>query len=347
MQQTPNISSAAYIRKELAEFAELLGGRYGTDIERLWWDHYPNGCGMGAPGGFRSACPNGSFPGAYGEVIDAVRREAPGTLITNGPDSGNTGYAQSEGNGLYPVWNGCSLDPTYPLPNKVCKRYSSDGPVWQPRQTPSSLQLNPPQWFWHPKTDFTIMSPSAIWDKWVQTVGGGSHWLLNVPPNSSGLIPAEYHAAVKAFGDGFRQSLGAPVAELSNHTGPCSTPIVLSLRAPGVSARGRVDMVQVREDVREHGQKIASYALDALYANGTWAQLKLSPRVADDAEHTTPAGQTVGHRVVDLLEEPLPAGVTAIRFRCLSLGKGITDATVRIRSFLATARPAFAQGGTQ
>ena len=86
MQQQPKVNSSAFVAKELAMFRELLTGRYG-DIERTWWDHYPFGCGMSAPGGFRSSCPKASFPGAYAEVIAAVRSEAPHLLITNGPDA--------------------------------------------------------------------------------------------------------------------------------------------------------------------------------------------------------------------------------------------------------------------
>eukprot|EP01052_Picozoa_sp_SAG31_P025566 SAG31_NODE_2248_length_6093_cov_4.382716_4_plen_92_part_00 len=50
MQQHPKINGSTFVAKELAMFRELLTGRYG-DIERVWWDHYPDGCGMRSPGG--------------------------------------------------------------------------------------------------------------------------------------------------------------------------------------------------------------------------------------------------------------------------------------------------------
>ena len=124
---------------------------------------------------------------------------------------------------------------------------------------------------------------------------GGSHYLLNVPPNSSGLVPAAFHTTLKAFGDGLRSSIGSPVAQLTNHSGPCSTPIVLILpsigAAAGLNQKGfgrapsrKVELIQAREDLR-HGQKIAKYAYDALLANGTWVELKVAarPSVSNDA----------------------------------------------------------------
>ena len=147
-------------------FRELLTGRYG-DIERTWWDHYPFGCGMSAPGGFRSSCPKGSFPGAYAEVIAAVRSEAPHLLITNGPDAANTLDRSAAGNGYYPVWNTCELDPKFPPSMKVCKRFGPGLETWMPRQAPDSIQNDGRDWFWHPGANLTAMSASLIWERWL------------------------------------------------------------------------------------------------------------------------------------------------------------------------------------
>eukprot|EP01052_Picozoa_sp_SAG31_P025568 SAG31_NODE_2248_length_6093_cov_4.382716_6_plen_486_part_00 len=188
------------------------------------------------------------------------------------------------------------------------------------------------------------------------TVGGGSHYLLNIPPNSSGLIPEAYHTIAKEFGEGLRSSIGSPVAQLSNRSGPCHEPIILSIP----SSAKAVDMIQIREDVR-HGQKIAKYALDALTPNGTWSQLEVRLRptepnaATEDVEGVShgevgrpcppacPAIQeTVGHRVVDILKEPLGKEVKAVRFRCIAVNS-TGDDTIYIASFLATAAPAFAR----
>jgi alpha-L-fucosidase len=347
MQQQPRINSSAFVAKELAMFRELLTGRYGNDIQTTWWDHFPYGCGMSAAGGFRSSCPVGAFPRAYPSFIEAVRTMAPQLLITNGPDAGNS-RARAPGNGDYPVWNTCSLDPQYPAPMKVCKSYGPGQPIWQPRQTPDSIQNDGRDWFWHPHLNITTMTASHIWQRWLTTVGGGSHYLLNVPPNSSGLIPEAYAAVAKAFGDGLRSSIGSPVAQLADHSGPCSTPVVLRLPpASGVKSRA-VDTIQVREEVWQHGQRIAGYALDALAENGTWIPLSVEqrPRVPNGAQtglvgSTPPLQLTVGHRVVDVLKEPLKPNVKAVRFRCLSIVNGTSDDKIYLASMLATSQPTF------
>lgn len=348
MQQQPSINSSAFVAKEIAMFKELLGGSYGDDIERTWWDHYPDGCGMSASGGFRSSCPKGAFPTAYEEVIAAVRKDAPHVLITNGPDAANLRDQSVEGNGYYPIWNSCELDPNFAQSMRVCKKFGPGLPTWVPRQAPDSIQSGPhgQDWFWHPDANISIMTASHIWQRWVEIVGGGSHYLLNVPPNSSGLIPQAYADVVKVFGDGLRSSIGSPVAQLANHSGPCETPVVLNLPPGGERA---VDLILVREDVSTHGQKIAKYALDALQANGAWSTLTVEqrPGVPNAAElgGIPPLQLTVGHRVVDLLKAPLGKDVKAVRFRCLSVN-GTGDNRIHIASLLATSRPVFSDAVT-
>lgn len=381
MQQQPNISVSAFLAKELAMFGELLSSRYGDDIERTWWDHYPYGCGMTAPGGFRSSCPKGAFPSDYADAIAAVRRDASHLLITNGPDAANALDRSIEGNGYYPVWNSCDLDPKFPPAMRICKRLGPGFPTWMPRQIPDSIQVKPVDWFWHTDRNGSVMKPAEIWERWLMTVGGGSHYLLNVPPNSSGVIPEAFHSAVKLFGDGLRESIGSPVAQLANHSGPCSTPVVLQLPRTGellVGGEGayggggntsKVQLIQVREDV-SFGQRVAKYAYDARLANGSWVELKVAPRpsvpneesfitsvvggtaaVAAQAQASLgrpcppacpPLQETVGHRVVDVLAEPLGEGVRAVRFRCLAVANGTTADAIYISSMLVAPKPSFA-----
>eukprot|EP01047_Picozoa_sp_COSAG01_P062570 COSAG01_NODE_7975_length_2968_cov_1.410945_5_plen_458_part_00 len=384
MQQQPNISASAFLAKEMAMFGELLSSRYGGEIERTWWDHYPYGCGMTASGGFRSSCPKAAFPSGYADAIAAVRHDAPHLLITNGPDAANALDRSIAGNGYYPVWNSCELDPKFPRSMRICKQFGPGHATWMPRQVPDSIQVKPVDWFWHKDRNGSVMKPAEIWDRWLMTVGGGSHYLLNVPPNSSGLVPEDFHTAVKLFGDGLRESVGSPVAQLANVSVPCYTPIVLQLPTAGAEelaieggggrANGgagttsKVQLIQVREDV-SIGQRIAKYAYDAQLANGTWVELKVAPRPSLPNEDSAsieygdaasvprqvrenlgrpcppacpPLQQTVGHRVVDILAEPLAEEVSAVRFRCLAVANGTTADTIHLASMLVAPKPSFA-----
>ena len=67
LKTTSSYSAEAFIEAQLGMLKELLTN-YGTDyVSRLWWDHYPSGCGGLAP------CPNGSFPDAWPQFVNLVR----------------------------------------------------------------------------------------------------------------------------------------------------------------------------------------------------------------------------------------------------------------------------------
>jgi hypothetical protein len=305
----PTVPDAdAFVDQQIAFYDELLGGRYGH-IERLWWDHYPGGCGG------LSACPNNSFPQGYERIIEHIRKVSPTTLISNGPDVqwvGNT-----KGTGTYPVWNYCDLDPKTPTtPN--CKSFGPRGQRWMPRMEGYTIQKGG-NWFWHEGE--VGLTAAQIWTHWKQAVGRGTHLLLNVPPNSTGLIPDAYREQLNTFGSALRETMSSPtwspgntdvvgmVAQEGNVTVACSSDqatnyAVLGVR-PDLAAGATVDMVQLREQVAgENGrQVIGEFHLDVQVAGKAWQPVK----------GIEIHGQTVGHRVVSLFDEAVE-NCTAVRF---------------------------------
>jgi alpha-L-fucosidase len=292
----------AFIDQELAFYDELLGGTYGH-IERVWWDHYPGGCSGLA------ACPNNSFPQGYRRIIDHIRRISPTTLISNGPDAqwvGNT-----KGTGTYPVWNACDLDPTKSAPFCNTSSWGPGGGTWMPRMEGYTIQKGG-DWFWH--HGLAPLNATEIWQHWKLSVGRGTHLLLNVPPNSTGLIPDTYRAELAAFGSALKATLAqatqvsggvGEIASVANVSAACSSggaggasfnAVVLALPAAGVL----VDMVQLRESVGRFGQRVPEYVLEVqAEVDGQWSQLS-------GAEVH---GETIGHRVVDLFDGVKSTGV--------------------------------------
>lgn len=87
------LSAEEFVTAQLGMLTELLTN-YGTDyVSRLWWDHYPSGCGGLAP------CPDGSFPAAWPRFIELVRKLSPSTIICPGPDC--DGHQGESGLGKY------------------------------------------------------------------------------------------------------------------------------------------------------------------------------------------------------------------------------------------------------
>jgi hypothetical protein len=174
-----------------------------------------------------------------------VKAISPATLISNGPDSqwvGNT-----RGTGAYPIWNYCQLDTE--VTSKFCGAFSAQGSTYMPRMEGFSLQKSG-HWFWHGTGLERAMNASEIAGHWLKTVGRGTHWLLNVPPNSSGLIPQDYVDELTKFGTALTATIDAPLGSVGNASATCIDGggagefVTLVLGAPAA-----VDMVQLREDV--------------------------------------------------------------------------------------------------
>jgi alpha-L-fucosidase len=56
-----------------------------------------------------------------------------------------------------------------------------------------------PGWFWHASEDSRVKTPAQLVDIYYKSVGRNGVLLLNIPPNSKGLISAEESAALKEF----------------------------------------------------------------------------------------------------------------------------------------------------
>ena len=129
----------------------------------------------------------------------------------------------------------------------------------------------------------------------------GSNYILNVPPDTSGSIPEYFANELAALGAALRASFGAPLAQTAGgrlRCGPETTDHVV-LSVAGVA----FDAVQCREDLRE-GQRIAQYALEWQDGAGAWYSLGKGVH-----------GQTVGHRVIDVVA--LRTEAVALRFTCV------------------------------
>ena len=324
MLQKPTPTTEQFVQQELTMYDELLGGSQYGHIERIWWDHYPYACGG------LSSCPSGSFPASYNRIVEHVRKISPTTIISNGPDSqwvGNT-----RGVGAYPIWNYCSLDTE--VSSKFCGAWSPHGPIYMPRMEGYSLQRSG-HWFWHDTGLEQALNASEIWGHWLRTVGRGTHWLLNVPPNSTGVIPEAYVKQLTIFGSALAATLERPVAIVHNVSascGPGGGSITLSLGA--VVA---VDMVQLREDVANTGQTVANYTLEAHSPAKGWLPLSPSsdPEVAAGGSGVN--GQTIGHRVVDVFPA-LEGGCDKLRWRCTAAGQQEGGGVAHLASFSAHVR---------
>lgn len=161
---------------------------YGP-IWELWWD--------GA---------NGEGPDGKKQVYDwkrfekTVRQLSPSTVIFSdiGPDIrwvGNENGIAGETN-----WNtldtaGFKRGAGAP-PNDTLQRGNILGQNWIPAECDVSIR---PGWFYHAAEDAKIKSPQQLFDLYLKSVGRGANLLLNVPPDSRGLITVKDSIALAGF----------------------------------------------------------------------------------------------------------------------------------------------------
>jgi alpha-L-fucosidase len=161
---------------------------YGP-IWEMWWD--------GA---------NGEGPNGKKQVYDwkrfenIVKQYSPKTVVFSdiGPDIRWVGNE----NGIAgdPNWNfldaaGFKRGEGAP-PTDTLNHGNYYGKKWMPAECDVSIR---PGWFWHANEDAKVKTPQQLFAIYLKSVGRGANLLLNVPPDSRGLINDKDVAALLGF----------------------------------------------------------------------------------------------------------------------------------------------------
>ena len=346
------VPTSVFVHQQLGMTSELLSN-YGT-ISRLWWDHYPRGCAGWA------ACPNGSFPEAWPQFINLVRRLSPTTIICPGPDcTGHAGDGDHEsGNGWYPAWLSCQPNRRVSEMYLSCDEHDASAvhSGFSPFEATATMANG---WFCKGNGSATV-DPSPLhgisshaesakntfwdarrmWDSYMASVGIGWINTLNSPPCTTGRLPDPLVLSMSTFGKSLRGLLlpiAPPVENVSVACGPDAPAIVLDLLG---HASGAVDFnaLMIREDLST-GQRIKSYTIET-YAQPHvgWATLPSCTGAAQcDPFGRGPGGvhgRSVGARMIDFVGgAQRPVSARKVRLRCTS--SIAPDGRARIRSFSA------------
>lgn len=197
----PQYGSSGYNDVYVNTMKEAVG-TYGPVFE-MWWD--------GA---------NGEGPNGKKQEYDFARFEkeirsiAPGAVVFSdiGPDIrwvGNESGVAGQTN-----WNlldtaGFKRGAGGP-PQDTLNQGNVNGKNWIPAECDVSIR---PGWFYHPKEDDKVKTGEELMQLYLRSVGRGSNFLLNVPPDRRGLIPHNDSASLMAFRklkeDFYRQDLAA------------------------------------------------------------------------------------------------------------------------------------------
>jgi len=119
------------------------------------------------------------------------------------------------------------------------------GRQWLPPECDVSIR---PGWFWHPSENTRVKTAAQLVDLYYQSVGRGANLLLNVPPNTDGLLSAEDIRALQAFGEYRHLTFDRPTIE--------GEPF---------------NVIRLREDIRK-GQRIDRVVVEAQQSGG-WKEV--------------------------------------------------------------------------
>jgi len=182
-----------------------LFANYGP-IWELWWD--------GA---------NGEGPNGKRQVYDwkrfesTVRSISPNTVIFSdiGPDIRWCGNE----NGMAGITNWNTLDTlgftrgAGSPPLDTLSMGNVNGQNWIPAECDVSIR---PGWFYQKTEDDRVKTPEQLFELYLKSVGRGANLLLNVPPDSRGLIDAHDSVALLGFEKLLAENLTNNVVENAN-----------------------------------------------------------------------------------------------------------------------------------
>lgn len=171
--------------------------------------------------------------------------------------------------------------------------------------------------------------------------GRGNMYILNMPPNTTGVIPEYLTNETAQLGKAVEASF-APASALSrlvNQTVQCGpgAPALL-LPPPQGGGTFAFDAVVLEEDIGKGNQRIAGYALQtctepAGACNG--AQWVTVTGVNATQKQTVTLGVTVGRKVIERGfngQDGVPIAVTGLRFKCTAAFPAGTT-TAYLKSF--------------
>lgn len=215
-------------------------------------------------------------------VADILTRYAPHAMIFQGPEATIRWVGNEQGFAPYPAWNAISrADARTGTATSI--EGDPNGSVWLPNEADVSILR--PYWFWSREKEKNLLTLAQLVEIYYRSVGHGVQWVLNLPPDTTGLMPAENCKRVEEFGAEIKRRFGRSVAE----THGSGERIEVSLPSPT-----RIDHVILQEDCAG-GQRVRAYRLYGRTETG-WTQLG--------------SGTAIGHKRI---QPVAPAVLKAVR----------------------------------
>jgi alpha-L-fucosidase len=255
----------AYFIKFVSQLRELLTN-YG-EIDYVWFD--------GAYDPFGGDVLNGKtmerIGSGYGDAITTmVRNLQPQAVVFGGTKSDVRWSGSEQGWASYPLWN--NVPKGAPAEYWVGPEMSG----WLPAEANIHTR---DKWFWYPDSDKTLRSVDFLTKVYLESIGRGANLLVNMTPDTSGLIVPAERQRLADFGKNIRNLFSNEIKVLNAVSTENETTIDLKRKT-------KLGWVEMEEEISK-GQHISSYKLEA-WINGQWKPVA--------------AGSSVGRKRIQQLE---------------------------------------------
>ena len=217
------------------------------------------------------------------DVGDILKQYCPKAMVFQGPYATIRWVGNEEGVAPYPNWNSLPLTRAKSGTSTAADG-NPDGDAWMPNECDARIRST---WFWNSQNANTLKSVDQLMSMYYQSVGCGAVLLLNIAPDTTGLMPEADVIRAAEFGAEIRRRFGKSVAETSGK----GEVVELDLSRPT-----RIDHVITMENIVE-GERVREYAIEGL-VSGQWKELC--------------RGTSIGHKKIDQFA---PTEVNKVRLR--------------------------------
>ncbi|MFX3631522.1 MAG: alpha-L-fucosidase [Candidatus Pristimantibacillus sp.] len=235
------------------QLEELLTG-YGPLVE-IWFD------GAGSEGREYD----------WKRIMNLIKIHQPDAMVFNMGSPTIRWVGNEDGLAPYPCWN-TAESARVSMFSEASLKWLPETSRWIPAEC--DVPIRKDRWFWHPDEEHLLLSIDQLMDIYYRSVGHGATLLLNVAPDTRGLMPEADVNRVIEFGSEISRRFGHSVAETSGEGE------IIELALP---MSQEIDHIITMENIA-HGERIREYTLE-VYSDGKWIELV--------------QGSAIGHKKID------------------------------------------------
>ncbi|HEY3396296.1 MAG TPA: alpha-L-fucosidase [Armatimonadota bacterium] len=285
--------AAAYDELYLAQWRELLT-RYGK-VFCCWLD------GAGSQGRVYD----------WERIIGQIRGLQPEACVFSMGEPDYRWVGNEDGLAPDPCWNVIEKPEDYLGHDQfMTAAYRESFPHWLPAECDARIRAN---WFWNTYDLPTLKSTERLVDMYYKSVGSGCNLMLNVGPDTRGLLPETDVERLLAMGAEIRRRFASPLAEAGEagpRTGARAVVAGAVQAAPDGSvaaetAAGTLEVlfakptainhVRIQEDVA-HGERVREYIVQVL-SHGRWEGVHVGTAIGYQRINRFPTIEVEGVRV--------------------------------------------------